>query len=149
VPGDVVQLKEGDQIPADVRLVDSVAFACEEAILTGESVAVSKTAVSLDRDPRGGAPPLGDRKNMGFFGCVASRGRASAVVTATGMSTELGRIATSIGQSSAGKTGLQKQLELLGLSCFVVAIILGVVVMGVNRFKYVRLFGGGRVCNVM
>lgn len=97
VPGDIVSLKEGDQIPADVRLVDSVAFACEEAILTGESVAVSKTADALARDPSGGSPPLGDRKNMGFFGCVASRGRASAVVTATGMSTELGRIATSIG----------------------------------------------------
>lgn len=128
MPGDVVQLKEGDQIPADVRMVDSVAFACEEAILTGESVAVrthtnivrvsaygavrrnpptplphhpplqvSKTADVLLRDPRGDSPPLGDRKNMGFFGCVASRGRGTAVVTATGMSTELGRIATSIG----------------------------------------------------
>ena len=135
VPGDVVQLKEGDQIPADVRLVDSVAFACEEAILTGESVAVSKFADSIDRDATGAAPPLGDRKNMGFFGCVASRGRAAAVVTATGMSTELGRIATSIGQNAPGKTGLQRQLEKLGLSCFVVAIILGVVVMAVNRFK--------------
>lgn len=135
MPGDIVQLKEGDQVPADVRLVDSVAFACEEAVLTGESVAVSKFADALAPDATGAAPPLGDRKNMGFFGCVASRGRATAVVTATGMSTELGRIATSIGQASPGKTGLQRQLEKLGVSCFVVAIILGVIVMGVNRFK--------------
>jgi magnesium-transporting ATPase (P-type) len=90
------------QVPADVRLLHTVAFAVEEAILTGESVAVTKRSDALPKPAEAagagaGAPPLGDRKNMAFFGCLASRGRALAVVTATGMSTELGRIARSIG----------------------------------------------------
>lgn len=77
-----------------------MAFAVEEAILTGESVAVTKHPQALpagDKAASMAPPPLGDRKNMAFFGCLASKGRAVAVVTATGMGTELGRIAKSIG----------------------------------------------------
>jgi Ca2+-transporting ATPase len=93
-------MEEGDQVPADVRLLTAIAFAVEEAILTGESVAVSKYTTPLKEGKHnkdGVPPPLGDRKNMAFFGCVVARGRATAVVTSTGMSTELGKIAHSIG----------------------------------------------------
>jgi hypothetical protein len=86
------------QIPADARILRAVAFGVEEAILTGESIAVTKRPEPLPTpDDAAPAPPLGDRKNMAFFGCLASKGRALAVVTATGMGTELGRIARSIG----------------------------------------------------
>ena len=76
------------------------AFAVEEAILTGESTSINKVVGPVEKPVEsggGGDCPVGDRKNMAFFGCVVSRGRATAVVTATGMHTELGKIAKSIG----------------------------------------------------
>ncbi|GAB5035635.1 potassium sodium efflux p-type fungal-type, partial [Nannochloropsis oceanica] len=103
VPGDIIHLKEGDQVPADVRVISVVAFSVEEAILTGESVAVTKVVEPMSTDGKTAAQRqeatlgVGDRKNMAFFGCVVARGRALAIVTATGMKTELGQIAQSIG----------------------------------------------------
>jgi len=96
VPGDIIKLQDGDQVPADCRLTMVTAFAVEEAILTGESVSINKVVGPVEKSPDGDCP-IGDRKNMAFFGCVVSRGRAVAVVTATGMQTELGKIAKGIG----------------------------------------------------
>jgi magnesium-transporting ATPase (P-type) len=90
-------------VPADVRLVTCIGFSTEEAILTGESVPVAKhtTVVTLPPPPLPGAAapscPVGDRKNMAFFGCLVVRGRATGVVTGVGMGTELGKIAKTIG----------------------------------------------------
>lgn len=82
----------------------------------------------------GGDCPVGDRKCMVFFGCTMTRGRGKAIVTATGMQTELGRIAKSLDDRTNGKTQLQKQLERLAMGLFVLALILGGVVIAVNNF---------------
>jgi P-type Ca2+ transporter type 2C len=88
VPGDVILVEEGDTIPADARLVDSAGLQTAEAALTGESLPVSKHAAPIDEEVS-----LGDRGNMIFSGTAATYGHGTAIVTATGMRTEMGRIA--------------------------------------------------------
>ena len=88
VPGDIILIEEGDTIPADARLIESAALQTAEAALTGESLPVTK-----DTAPIAGEVPLGDRDNMVFSGTAATYGHGKAVVTATGMQTEMGRIA--------------------------------------------------------
>ena len=110
VPGDIVRLEAGDFIPADARLLHSVSLKCEESALTGESVPAEKDS---------GAPvaenaPLGDRTNMVFSGCSATYGTATAIVTATGMDTEMGRIANLLDSEEEGQTPLQQKLAQLG-----------------------------------
>jgi len=124
-----------DQIPADCRIVGCVALASDEGLLTGESHVVPKNDHPLTHCQRGLEPTLMERRNMAFFGCVIARGRGTGVVVATGMQTELGKVAHSIGERPASKTQLQKQLEQLALGLFIFAITLGVVVLWVNRWK--------------
>ena len=88
MPGDIILVEEGDTIPADARLIQSTALQTAEAALTGESLPVSK-----DDAPIAGEAELGDRDNMIFSGTAATYGRGRAVVVATGMQTEMGRIA--------------------------------------------------------
>jgi len=110
VAGDLVLLETGDLVPADLRLVETAAFEVDEAVLTGESVPVAKQVDAL-ADPALG---VADRINLAYKGTVATRGRAHALVYATGMATELGRIATLLRQDEGMRTPLQRRLSALG-----------------------------------
>lgn len=110
VPGDIIHLEAGDFVPADARLLKSSALKSEESALTGESVPSEKDAEAQVKENA----PLGDRTNMVFSGCSITYGTATAVVTATGMDTEMGRIANLLEGSDDGQTPLQKKLAQLG-----------------------------------
>ena len=110
VPGDIIRLEAGDFIPADARLLHSVSLKCEESALTGESVPSEKDA----NEPVLENAPLGDRTNMVFSGCSVTYGTATAIVTATGMDTEMGRIANLLDNEEDGQTPLQQKLAQLG-----------------------------------
>ncbi|MBI5819069.1 MAG: cation-translocating P-type ATPase [Verrucomicrobia bacterium] len=127
VPGDVVLLRAGDRIPADARLTEAVNLQIEEAALTGESVPVEKHTAPLDNPDLG----LGDRKNMAYAGTAATYGRGRALVVATGMNTEFGKIARMLQGVETGKTPLQVNLDKVGrvlawAALAIVAIIVGV-----------------------
>jgi len=119
VPGDVIVVEEGDTIPADARLIRSAALQTAESALTGESLPVSKDTRTVAAEA-----VLGDRHNMVFSGTAASYGRGRAVVVATGMRTEMGRIAGLLGRTQAEVTPLQMELDRVGkrLGAIVVAI---------------------------
>ncbi len=119
VPGDIIRLEAGDFIPADARLLHSVSLKSEESALTGESVPSEKDARSIvDQNA-----PLGDRNNMIFSGCSITYGTATAVVTATGMDTEMGKIANLLENEEEGQTPLQKKLAQLGKYLGILAIV--------------------------
>ncbi|MGC8786409.1 MAG: calcium-translocating P-type ATPase, SERCA-type [Anaerolineae bacterium] len=110
VPGDLVVLTAGNNVPADLRLIESVNLRIQEASLTGESTPVEKNAsVVLDADI-----PLGDRRNSAFMGTVVTYGRGKGIVTATGMHTQFGLIAQMLSAVTAEETPLQRRLEELG-----------------------------------
>lgn len=121
VPGDCLELEEGDHIPADVRLLHSSAFRVQESALTGESVPVDKVAACI-LPPQ---EPLGDRRNMAYLGTVVVAGKASGVVVATGMNTEVGRIAGLLRGHRLEPTPLQRRLSELGR--ILVGICFGIV----------------------
>lgn len=110
VPGDIIRLEAGDFVPADARLLHSVSLKSEESALTGESVPSEKDADSVVDENA----PLGDRSNMVFSGCSITYGTATAVVTATGMDTEMGKIANLLEGETETQTPLQKKLTQLG-----------------------------------
>jgi len=136
VPGDIVLIEEGDTIPADARILQSTVLQTTEASLTGESLPVSKQTAPLTEDAG-----IGDRYNMLFSGTAASYGRGRAIVTATGMRTEMGRIAGLLQRAEVEDTPLQHELDrtgrLLGLVVLVIAAIVVVtilVVEGISDF---------------
>ena len=110
VPGDIIRLEAGDFIPADARLLQSAGLKSEEAALTGESVPSEKDADAVVDENA----PLGDRTNMVFSGCSITYGTGTAVVTATGMDTEMGKIANLLDSEEEGQTPLQEKLAQLG-----------------------------------
>ncbi len=110
VPGDIIILEAGDFVPADARLIKSVSLKSEESALTGESVPSEKSAVARVKKNA----PIGDRANMVFSGCSITYGTATAVVTATGMDTEMGKIANLLSGEEEGQTPLQQKLSSLG-----------------------------------
>ncbi len=110
VPGDIIKLEAGDFVPADARLIKSVSLKSEESALTGESVPAEKDATATVEE----GAPLGDRTNMIYSGCSITYGTALAVVTATGMSTEMGKIAGLLAGESDSETPLQRKLTALG-----------------------------------
>jgi P-type Ca2+ transporter type 2C len=124
VPGDIILIDEGDTIPADARLLDSAALQTTEAALTGESLPVTKDAA-----PIGEAVPLGDRHNMVFSGTAATYGHGKAVVTATGMRTEMGRIAGLLDQTPDETTPLQRELDRTGKRLGLVVIAIAIVMI--------------------
>ncbi len=110
VPGDIILLEAGDFVPADARLLKSVSLKSEESALTGESVPSEKDANEQVKEDA----PLGDRHNMVFAGCSITYGTAVAVVTATGMDTEMGKIANLLSNEVDSQTPLQQKLAKLG-----------------------------------
>lgn len=135
VPGDLIELEAGDNVPADARLIEALSFRVQEAALTGESVAV-------DKDPAcvlGEATPLADRRTMIYMSTVAAAGKARAVVVATGMNTELGHIAGLLGRHELEPTPLQRRLAELGKVLVVVCLAIVAVI-----FVLELLRGGAR-----
>ncbi|MBQ1982530.1 MAG: HAD-IC family P-type ATPase [Clostridia bacterium] len=110
VPGDIIKLEAGDFVPADARLILSTSLKSEESALTGESVPSEKDATAIVKENA----PIGDRTNMVFTGCSITYGTATAVVTATGMNTEMGKIAELLEGEDANTTPLQRKLAQLG-----------------------------------
>ncbi len=131
VPGDIVLLEAGNQVPADLRLMDLAQFRVDESALTGESVTVEKHAAPMN----GVVDALGDRLNMAFKGTTATHGRARGLVVATGMSTELGKVATLLDRDTDRSTPLQRRLAAFGkrLSLAVIAICVVIFTVGVLR----------------
>jgi P-type Ca2+ transporter type 2C len=131
VPGDVVLLEAGAIVPADLRLVEAVDLAAEEAALTGESQPAAKLSATLT-DP---ALPVGERRNLAFKGTVIARGRGVGLCVATGMQTELGRIAGLLAAAPEDRTPLQQRLAAFGrrLSLLVIAICAVVLAAGLLR----------------
>jgi potassium/sodium efflux P-type ATPase len=125
VPGDVLVLAEGDAVAADGRLVEAASLMVAEASLTGESEAVLKDAAPL-AEPVG----LGDRVNMVFNGTAVTRGRGRAVVTATGMATEMGHVARLLGTTQEERTPLQREIDLIGRMLGIAVIVISIVVVG-------------------
>lgn len=126
VPGDVISLAEGVRVPADARLAHTTALQINESLLTGESLPVSKGIAVLD-----GETPLSERKNMVFSGSVVTAGKGKAVVVATGMLTEMGKIASLVQKEQKTSTPLQQHLaafgKKLGMLCIGIAIFGGVI----------------------
>jgi len=120
VPGDIMVLTPGSRVPADGRLIESKSLQIEEAALTGESLPSTKDSTLI----LSGSCPVSDRKNMVYAGTLVVRGQGLAVVTATGMKTEMGKVAGLLGTAQNQKTPLEKRLEQLG--AVILAICLGV-----------------------
>ena len=114
VPGDVVLLEAGDAVPADGRIIENASLKMEEAALTGESVPVNKALEALGLAEGQDEVPLGDRKNMCYMGSTVVYGRGKAVITTTGMETEMGKIAGALAATAEEETPLQRKLDELG-----------------------------------
>ncbi len=114
VPGDVVLLEAGDAVPADGRIIENASLKIEEAALTGESVPVNKALEALGCAEGQEDVPLGDRKNMCYMGSTVVYGRGKAVIVATGMDTEMGKIAGALAATAEEQTPLQRKLDELG-----------------------------------
>lgn len=134
VVGDIIVLEAGDAVPADARIIESASIKAEEAALTGESVPANKTKEKLLPSANGDVS-LGDRKNMVFMGSTIVYGRGKAVVVATGMNTEMGKIADALSQAEEGKTPLQRKLSQLSKILTFVVIGISIVIFGVEMIK--------------
>ena len=134
VPGDVVLLEAGDAVPADGRIIESASMKIEEAALTGESVPVNKIVSILNLDGEKDVP-LGDRKNMMYMGSTVVYGRGKAVITGTGMNTEMGKIADALANAKDEETPLQLKLNQLSkiLTVLVVGICIVIFAVGLLR----------------
>ena len=119
VPGDIIKLEAGDFVPADARLIESTSLKSEESALTGESVPSEKDATAEVKEDA----PIGDRTNMVFSGCSITYGNAVAVVTGTGMDTEMGKIAGLLEGEDEGQTPLQQKLAQLGKYLGILALV--------------------------
>ncbi len=134
VIGDIIVLEAGDSVPADARIIECASMKIEEAALTGESVPVDKKEEALSATSEGDVA-LGDRRNMVFMGSTVVYGRGKAVVTATGMDTEMGKIADALAQAEEGKTPLQ--IKLAGLSKILTYLVIGIcaIIFGVQLLR--------------
>lgn len=131
VPGDIVLLEAGDVVPADLRLVEVAGLKVEESALTGESVPVEKTNATLSGQDLG----IGDRTNLAYMNSNVTYGRATGVVVATGMQTEVGRIAGMLESADETTTPLQANLVQLGKALTVLILIIAAVVFGLGLWR--------------
>ncbi len=139
VPGDIIKLEAGDFVPADARLLNSTSLKSEESALTGESVPSEKDATVLVDEKA----PIGDRTNMVFSGCSITYGTAIAVVTGTGMNTEMGKIANLLDGEGDSQTPLQKKLAQLGKYMGIMALAACAVIFVVgllNKIPVLEIF---------
>jgi len=134
VPGDIIVLEAGDSVPADARIIESASMKIEEAALTGESVPVTKHADVLEAEANGEVP-LGDRKNMVYMGSTVAYGRGRAVVTGTGMETEMGKIADALTNAKEEETPLQIKLNELSKLLSLLVIGICVIIFAVDIFR--------------
>jgi Ca2+-transporting ATPase len=131
VPGDIVVLRTGDRIPADLRILEAMNLRTNEASLTGESVPVEKTTTALSTK----GVPISERRNMAFVGTLVTYGRGKAIAVATGMSTEFGKIAHMLEEAETRKTPLQLSLDRTGrwIGVFALVVCAAIAAFGVAR----------------
>lgn len=132
VPGDIILIEAGDFIPADGRLLDSASLKCEESALTGESVPSDKEYDEIVAEDA----PLGDRHNMVYSGCSVAYGRGRYIVTATGMQTEMGRIADMLNDEGGSATPLQQKLAKLSKMLGIAALAICLVIFLIGHFAF-------------
>lgn len=132
VVGDIIVLEAGDAVPADARIIECASIKAEEAALTGESVPVNKVDSIIEEDDI----TLGDRKNMVYMGSIIVYGRGKAVITGTGMDTEMGKIADALANAQEGKTPLQIKLHQLSKILTVLVIVICLVIFGVQLLRH-------------
>src|SRR5262249_40695915 len=135
VPGDVIELEAGDHVPADVRLLESFGLREQEAALTGESAPVDKDAAAVLAP----ATSLAERRNMAYRGTVIAAGKGKGVGVATGMETELGRIARMLQRAAPEPTPLQRRLAELGKALAVICVAVVAVVFALDLGRGGRL----------
>lgn len=130
VPGDIILLDAGDKVPADARIFEAINLEIDESMLTGESTPVRKTTEPLDKDL-----PVADRKNMAFSGTIVTQGRGKAVVVATGMKTEIGKIAELIKETEKAETPIQKRTSDLSKKLGLFALIASSLILTVSLLR--------------
>ncbi|MDQ5853262.1 MAG: cation-translocating P-type ATPase, partial [Chloroflexota bacterium] len=131
VPGDVIVLRAGDRVPADARVIEAVNLQIEEAVLTGESLPVDKHTMPLAEEQL----PVGDRKNMVYSGTIVTYGRGKAIVVATGMQTEFGRITGMLQTVETGRTPLQENLDRVGKTLARAALVVVAIVVALGLLR--------------
>ena len=136
VVGDVILLEAGDSVPADARIIENASLKVEEAALTGESVPVTKFIDIINLREGEKEVPLGDRKNMLYMGSTVVYGRGVAIITATGMDTEMGKIADALASAEEGETPLQIKLHQLSKILTWLVISISVIVFGVQLLRH-------------
>ncbi len=149
VPGDVVILEAGDSVPADGRILESASMKIEEAALTGESVPANKISTALELGDKKDIP-LGDRKNMCYMGSTVVYGRGRAVLTGTGMNTEMGKIADALESARDEATPLQRKLNQLSKILSVLVLVICAVIFAVDLIRaYPDISGEGMLDTFM
>ena len=133
VPGDIINVEAGDFVPADCRLIEAVSLVVDESALTGESVPVTKDIKTIEKED----VSLGDMHNCLFSSTYVTYGRGKAIVTGTGMNTEIGKIASSLMESEKEVTPLQLKLDQIGKFIGFICIIVCVVVLGMELLNLV------------
>lgn len=138
VPGDILILESGDKVPADARIIEASSLKVNESILTGESVPVDKHVDTVKEDAS-----VADRKNLLYMGTAVSYGRAVAVIVATGMDTEMGKIASALKEVKTEKTPLQRSIHTLGKWMIIIAVAIVAIlkIIGISRgLGWVEIF---------
>lgn len=136
VPGDIVFLEAGEQVPADGRIVESVRLRIDEASLTGESLSVSKDDAPLQDE----SAVLAERSNMAFLGTVVTEGRGRMIVTATGQDTEMGRIGRMLDETDTRDTPLEHRLAVLGRALIMLVIAVAAIIVAVGWLRGAATF---------